>query len=172
MDINWQSHQGEEYVSKVGSSGDISGIELKGADMGESGTEVCSSIDISGVNVDSNIDRYPLGDKQLFTSEFKYKVDTYVGIPDVKVGSYVGISGYIGDGYPLEGKSLGADGGSYIGSFNGILYGSGYGKLDVYPLEEKSIGVDCGAEIGSSNSRSYGSGDGKLYGYWLGSYLR
>ena len=56
-------------------------------------------------------------------------VGTSVGISDGEVGSSVGISLGIGDknmeGYPLGGKSLGADGGSEVGSSNGRSYGSG-----------------------------------------------
>ena len=65
-------------------------------------------------------------------------------------------------GYPMVGKSLGADFGYDIGSSNSRSYGGVYFKLEGYPLGCISLGADGGSEIGSSNGKSYGDGDVKI----------
>ena len=56
-----------EYGTEVGSSGEISGGELEGAAQGESGTEVGSSGDILGGNVDGKLEWYPLRESLFYS---------------------------------------------------------------------------------------------------------
>ena len=67
------------------------GAELEGAELGESGTQVCSLDEISGVNGDGKLGGSLMGKKQIFSSEFTTKVGTSGVTSDVKVISYVGI---------------------------------------------------------------------------------
>ena len=133
---------GAESGSEGSSSGDISGGELEGAALGEYGTDVLSSGDMSCGNGDDNIEVSTLGDK-LFGSEFRTKICTSVVISDGKVGYSVGISVEIGDGNlegsPLGGKSLGADGRSEIDYYNFISHGSGDVNIEGYTLGEELV---------------------------------
>ena len=77
---------GAEYGAEKGSSGEISSGELEGEELGESGTEVCSSGEMSGGNGYGNLEGYPLVEK-LFGSECITKVGTSVGRSYGKVDS-------------------------------------------------------------------------------------
>ena len=48
-------------------------------------------------------------------------------------------------GYPMVGKSLGADFGYDIGSSNSRTYGGAYFNLEGYPLGCSSLGADGGS---------------------------
>ena len=82
---------GAESGSEGSSSGDISGGELEGAALGEYGTDVLSSGDMSCGNGDDNIEVSTLGDK-LFGSELRTEAGTSFGRSDRKVGSSIVIS--------------------------------------------------------------------------------